>query len=214
MIEPRSQTKAEELANSLSHGCAFLMALIFTPILIVAAVQQGGASNIVGMVVFSCTMLLLYLTSTLYHGFAVGKAKQIFATIDHCVIYVFIAGSYTPFALGVLHGAWGWILFGLIWGIALLGTILKVSGRLRNSMLSTSIYLGMGWLVLIAAVPLIEKVSIYGILWLVAGGLAYTVGTVFYLNDNRLHFGHFIWHLFVIAGSTCHSIAVYWYSMY
>ena len=213
MITARVQTKPEEIANSLSHAFALLLSLICAPTLSIAAAKQGNAFNLVGAVVFSVTMLLMYFTSSFYHGLANGKVKRLFVILDHCAIYILIAGSYTPFALGVLHGAWGWTLFGLVCAIATLGILLKATGRLGNPILSTSIYLAMGWLVLIAAVPLVEKVSLYGILWLVAGGLAYTVGVAFYLNDSKLRFGHFIWHLFVMAGSSCHIMAVYWYSM-
>ena len=208
----RSQSRPEEFANSLSHGLGVLLALAAAPVLIVAAARQGNALNIVGASVFAATMVLLYLSSTIYHALPPGRAKRLSAKFDHGAIYLFIAGSYTPFALGVLNGAWGWTLFGLIWGLAAIGLALKAFDRLSHPLLSTGLYLAMGWLVVIAAVPLLERVAPAGIGWLVAGGLAYTVGVFFYLTDARFKFGHFVWHLFVMAGTACHFCAVLWYS--
>lgn len=208
----RPQSSTEEKANSLSHGFGFLLALAATPVLIVVTARQGGALNIVGAVVFAVTMVLLYLSSTIYHALSPGRAKRLFAKFDHGAIYLFIAGSYTPFTLGVLNGAWGWTLFGLIWGLATMGLALKVFNKLSHPYLSTGLYLAMGWLVVIAAAPLLERVSTAGLAWLVAGGIAYTVGAAFYLTDARVKFGHFVWHLFVMAGTTCHYFAVLWYA--
>jgi hemolysin III len=208
----RPQSLAEEIANSLSHGIGLLLALAAMPVLIVSAAQHGYASNLVGVTVYACTMVLLYLSSTLYHALPPGPAKSRFGKLDHSAIYLFIAGSYTPFSLGVLNGAWGWTLFGLVWGLAIIGLTLKVFDKLKHPLLSTGLYLAMGWLVVIAAVPLLERISATGLIWLVAGGLAYTVGVIFYLTDARVKFGHFIWHLFVIAGSACHFCAVLWHS--
>lgn len=208
----RQQTRGEEVANSVSHGFGLLAALVSAPILIYATVNQGSLANIVGACVFSLTMAMLYLSSTLYHALPHSRAKRVLAKVDHCAIYLFIAGSYTPFALGVLNGAWGWSLFGVIWALAAFGLLMKVFDRLSHPLLSTGLYLAMGWLVLIAAVPLLERVSVNGVLWLVAGGLAYTGGVVFFLADSRVRFGHFIWHLFVMTGTACHYFAVLWYS--
>lgn len=208
----RPQSSAEEKANSLSHGVGFLLALAAAPVLLVATARQGNTLNMIGASVFAVTMALLYLSSALYHALAPGRAKHLCGKIDHGAIYLFIAGSYTPFALGALHGAWGWTLFGLIWGIAAIGLALKSFGRLSHPLLSTGLYLVMGWLVVIAAVPLLERVAAAGVAWLVAGGIAYTAGVAFYLTDARIKFGHFVWHLFVMAGSTCHFFAVLWYS--
>ncbi len=211
-MHDRPQSIAEERANSLSHGVGFLLALVAAPVLIVAAAQQGNALHIVGASVFAITMAMLYFSSTLYHALPPGRAKHCCGKIDHGAIYLFIAGSYTPFSLGVLNGAWGWTLFGLIWGLAVVGLVLKAFEKLSHPLLSTGLYLAMGWLVVIAAVPLLERVAPAGIGWLVAGGLAYTVGVFFYLTDARYKFGHFVWHLFVMAGTTCHFFAVLWYS--
>jgi hemolysin III len=211
-MQDRPQSIAEERANSLSHGFGFLLSLVAAPVLIIATARQGNALNIVGASVFAITMVMLYLSSTLYHALPPGRAKHRFGKIDHGAIYLFIAGTYTPFSLGVLNGAWGWTLFGLIWGLAAAGLVLKAFDKLSHPLLSTGLYLAMGWLVVIAAVPLLERVSTAGVGWLVAGGLAYTVGVFFYLTDARFKFGHFVWHLFVMAGTSCHYFAVLWYS--
>ena len=211
-IRDRPQSIAEELANSISHGIGLLLALASAPLLIVAAVRQGHTANIVGACVYAATMVILYLSSTLYHATPPSAAKRLCGKLDHSAIYLFIAGSYTPFALGVLNGAWGWTLFGLVWGLALVGLLLKAFDKLSNAFLSTGLYLVMGWLVVIAAVPLLERVSTAGVAWLFAGGIAYTSGVAFYLTDARVKFGHFIWHLFVMAGTACHFFAVLWYS--
>jgi len=211
-MHDRPQSIAEERANSLSHGIGFLLALVAAPVLIIAAARQGNALNIVGASVFAITMVMLYFSSALYHALPPGRAKDRCGKIDHGAIYLFIAGTYTPFSLGVLNGVWGWTLFGLIWGLAVVGLVLKAFDKLSHPLLSTGLYLAMGWLVVIAAVPLLERVSTAGLGWLVAGGLAYTVGVFFYLTDARYKFGHFVWHLFVMAGTTCHFLAVLWYS--
>lgn len=211
-MQDRPQSLAEEIANSLSHGLGLLAALASAPILIVATAQQGRLANIVGASIFAATMVMLYLSSTLYHATPPSRAKLLCAKIDHCAIYLFIAGSYTPFALGALSGAWGWALFTAVWSLAVVGLLLKVFDRLNHPLLSTGFYLAMGWLVVIAAVPLLERVSMAGVVWLFCGGIAYTAGVAFYLTDARLKFGHFIWHLFVMAGTTCHFFAVLWYS--
>ncbi|MCZ8251355.1 MAG: hemolysin III family protein [Hylemonella sp.] len=207
MTEDRPQTLGEEIANSVSHGVALLAALVGAPFLLVSA-SQLSATNIVGAAVFAATMILLYLTSTLYHALPVGRAKGIFLKLDHGAIYLFIAGSYTPFALGALGGPWGWTLFGLVWGMAALGITLKAFDRLTHPWLSTSLYLAMGWIVLIAAVPLVERVATPGLVLLVTGGLAYTVGVVFFLLDSKLKYAHAVWHAFVAVGTGLHFFAV------
>jgi hemolysin III len=203
----RPQGLGEEIANSVSHGIALLAAIGAMPFLIEAA-SDFGAANVVGASVFSATMVLLYLVSTLYHALPAGRAKRVFMKLDHGAIYVFIAGSYTPFALGALSGAWGWTLFGLVWALAVLGVALKACDRLSRPCLSTGLYLVMGWLALIAAVPLIERVALPGLQLIVAGGIAYTAGVVFFALDSRLRYAHAIWHGFVIAGSGLHVFAV------
>jgi hemolysin III len=207
----RAQTLGEEIANSVSHGVALLAAVVAVPFLIVAAADLGAA-NIVGASVFAVTMIMLYLASTLYHALPAGRAKRVFLKLDHGAIYVFIAGSYTPFALGALGGPWGWTLFGVVWSLAALGVALKAFDRLSHPWWSTGLYLVMGWLVLIAAVPLVERVPLPGVALLVAGGLAYTAGVVFFMLDSRVRYAHAVWHGFVVAGTGFHYFAVMGYA--
>jgi len=203
----RPQTLREEIANSVSHGVALLAAIVGAPFLIVAA-RDFGAANVVGASVFAATMILLYLTSTLYHALRPGRLKGVFQKLDHSAIYFFIAGSYTPFSLGALGGPWGWTLFGIVWTLAVSGTVLKLFDRLSHPWLSTGLYLVMGWLVVIAAVPLAEHVALPGIALLVAGGVAYTAGVVFFMLDHRWRYAHTVWHGFVAAGTGFHFFAV------
>lgn len=208
----REQTLGEEIANTISHSVGLGAAIVGTPLLIVHAVQQGGVGYIVGCSVFTATMIALYLASSLYHSFRPGRLKHIFRVIDHSAVYLLIAGTYTPFTLGVLYGAWGWTLLILIWVLALTGVALKVLRRINHPIISTILYLLMGWLIIVAIDPLYTRLPFAGLAWLVAGGLAYTIGTIFFVADSRLRYGHFIWHWFVLAGTTCHFFAVYWYA--
>jgi hemolysin III len=212
-LENRPQSLGEEIANSVSHGAALLAATAAAPVLIVGAVQRGGAAAVVGASIFSATVLLLYLTSTLYHALPRNRAKRVFRILDHAAIFLLIAGTYTPFTLGVLRGPWGWTLFGIVWGLAFAGVVLKAIGGVRFPKLSTVLYLAMGWLALIALKPLWLSVPGWGLFWLFAGGVAYTVGVIFFAVDDRLRYSHFIWHLFVVAGTACHFIAVLRYSV-
>jgi hemolysin III len=202
-----AQSPGEELANSVSHGVGLLAALAATPVLLLSAVRHGGAARIAGASVFAAAMVLLYLASTLYHALPGNRAKRVFHVLDHAAIFLMIAGTYTPFTLGVLRGAWGWTLFGLVWGLAFAGIVLTAAGGVRYPKLTTSLYLGMGWLILVAVKPLWLRMPPEGLFWLLAGGIAYTVGVVFYAA-KRLRYGHFVWHLFVIAGTACHFNAV------
>ena len=207
----RPQTAGEEIANSISHGIGALLSIAAAPILIVSAVRHGDAAAVVGASLFSGTLINLYLSSTLYHALAQTRAMTIFRTLDHAAIYLLIAGTYTPFTLGVLRGPWGWTLFGLVWGCAVLGVLLKTIGRLWKGNLSTVLYVAMGWLVVIAIKPLIDAMPFYGLMWLFGGGLFYTAGVAFFMLE-RLRYSHFVWHLFVVAGSACHVVAVFLYA--
>lgn len=207
----RPQSLGEEIANSVIHGVALLAAIVAVPFLI-AGVRHLAVANIVGAGVFAATMVVLYFTSTLYHALPAGRAKRVFLKLDHGAIYIFIAGSYTPFALGALGGPWGWTLFGLVWSLAVIGVMLKAFDRLTHPWLSTGLYLVMGWLVLIAAVPLVEHVPKPGVALLVAGGLAYTAGVVFFVLDSRYRYAHAVWHSFVAAGTGFHFFAVLSYA--
>lgn len=209
-VRHREQTLREEIANSVSHGAGFLAALVAFPFLVTSAAGQGTAA-VMGAAVFGTTMALLYLTSTLYHALGPCRAKRIFQVLDHGAIYLLIAGTYTPFTLGVLRGPWGWTLFGVIWALAVVGIVFKSAGGVRYRRLSTALYLVMGWLIVAAARPLWLSMPAWGLFWLVAGGLSYTVGVWFYAA-NRMRYSHFVWHLFVLAGTSCHFIAVLRYS--
>jgi len=211
-IEDRPQTVGEEVANAISHGIGCLLAIASLPILIDVASRHGGPFNVVGVSVFSATMILLYLVSTLYHAMPAGRVKIWLNRLDHAAIYLFIAGSYTPFVLGVLRGPWGWSLFGVVWGLAMLGVTAKLLNRLSHLLLSTVLYIAMGWVAVVAAGPLLGRMAPAGIGWLVAGGLAYTAGAVVFIFDSRVRYAHFAWHLFVMAGSTCHFFAALRYA--
>ena len=206
----RPQTPGEEIANSVSHGIGFLAAVAVTPLLVLAAIPHG-AGSIVGVSIFAVTMAALYLASTLYHAWPNPRAKRVFRVLDHGAIFLLIAGTYTPFTLGVLRGGWGWTLFGAIWGLALAGVIFKAVVAFRYPKIATAIYVAMGWLMVIAIQPLWQRMPYQGLLWLLAGGLAYTGGVAFYAT-KRLRYGHFVWHLCVLTGTTCHFFAVIWYA--
>lgn len=207
----RRQSLGEEIANSITHGIAALLSMAAIPLLVVSAVQKGGALNIVSSSIFGVSLLLLYLASTICHALPDGRAKRVFEILDHCAIYILIAGTYTPFLLVSLGGAWGWSLFGVIWGLALAGVLFKSIWGIKYPMASNALYLLMGWLVLIAIKPMIAAVPSAGMMWLLAGGLAYTFGVVFFVLDSRWKFAHFVWHFFVVLGSICHFFAVFLY---
>ena len=210
-IRERRPSVGEEIANSLSHGAGLALAIIGTPVLITAAVRYGTAWNTVGVSVFGASMIALYLASTLYHALTNEGAKRVFRVLDHSAIFILIAGTYTPFTLGVMRGPWGWTLFGLVWGLALLGVIKKALFGAQYVWLSVALYLIMGWLVVIAGPQVWQRVPLSGLAWLLAGGVAYTTGIIFFAA-HRIRYTHFAWHLFVIAGTACHFFAVLWYS--
>ena len=208
----RPQSVGEEIANSIGHGVALLLAIAAAPILIVSAVRGGDAASVVGASVFAATMVILYATSMLYHVLPLSRTKRVFQVLDHSAIYLLIAGTYTPFTLGVLRGPWGWTLFGLVWSMALAGIVLKSVAGVRWPWLSTALYVAMGWVALIAIKPLWALMPAWGLFWLVAGGLFYTLGVGFFATDHRLRYGHFVWHLFVAAGTVCHFFAVLYFA--
>ena len=213
--QERQQSLGEEIANSVSHGLALLAALIAAPFLIVSAVRHGDGLNVIGASVFAATMVVLYSMSMLYHALPsvrALRAKKVFQILDHSAIYLLIAGTYTPFTLGVLRGPWGWTLFGMVWTMALVGIAAKSFGGIRWPRLSTIMYLAMGWLALIAIKPMWELIPGWGLFWLVAGGLAYTLGVIFFVLDERVKYSHFVWHIFVAVGTACHCVAVFYYA--
>ena len=204
-------TLREEIANSISHGLGLLLAIVAVPILVLAALKVGSAHFLIGVSVFGGTMVLLYLASTLYHILTHEAAKQLFRLFDHAAIFLLIAGTYTPFSLGVLRGPWGWSMLAAVWTLAVIGITLKINKRTRHSRISIVLYVIMGWLAVIAVKPIVMLIPVPGILLIFAGGLAYTGGLAFFAA-HRIRYNHFIWHLFVIAGTTCHFFAVLWYA--
>jgi hemolysin III len=203
-------TLREEIANSITHGLGILLSIIGLVVLTSLAWKHGDAYHIVSCAIFSSTLILLYTASTLYHSIPHPRAKRVLRVIDHCAIFLLIAGTYTPFTLVNLRGPWGWSLFGTIWSLALLGIILELTPWRRFRTLSIILYVGMGWAIVVAAKPLLNAVAFQGILLLMAGGLAYTGGIAFYVW-RRLPHHHAVWHLFVLAGSMLHFFAVLFY---
>lgn len=199
-----------ERLNSITHLVGAALALAGLVVLVVLAARQGEPWKIVSFSVYGATLFLLYGASTLYHSLR-GRAKAVFRKIDHLAIYLLIAGTYTPFTLVTLRGSWGWSLFGVIWGLAILGMAQEFLPRRRGRVLSLVIYFLMGWLALAALGPLWKALPPMGMAWLVAGGLFYTVGAVFYGLDEKLRHAHGIWHLFVLAGSASHYFAILYY---
>ena len=203
----RMQSLGEEIANAISHGFGVVSILAATPFLLVAAFDKGGALAVTCAGIFAATATLLYLSSTLYHALRPCRAKSICKAVDHSAIFLLIAGTYTPFTLGALRGPWGWSLFGAVWALALVGIATEVFGGAWRTRVSMALYLAMGWLVVVAIGPLVEHVAAPGIWLLLAGGIAYTVGVGFYAL-KRIPYAHLIWHLFVLAGTALHFVAV------
>lgn len=212
-LRDRPQAFGEEVANAVSHGVALIASIVAIPVLVISAARTGSTSAVVGAGIFGATLLLLYLSSMIYHVLPAGKAKRVFMVLDHCAIFLLIAGTYTPFTLGVLNGVWGWSLLGVVWSLALAGILLKAIVGPKYQNLSVALYLLMGWLVIVAIKPMLSMVPVPGLLWLLAGGLSYTFGVVFFHYDYRMRYAHFIWHLFVVLGSVCHFVAVFWYAV-
>jgi hemolysin III len=203
----RMQSAGEELANSISHGIGLCAALIGAPILLLEA-RRSSPGFFLGAVIFAVTLSMLYLGSTLYHAWPQTRAKSVLRTLDHSAIFLLIAGTYTPFTLGPLRGLWGSSILAVVWALAIFGVILKATrGASRHPKLGMTLYLGTGWLALIAVRPMMLAIPFAALFWLVAGGVAYTTGVLFFVNQ-RLRYSHFIWHLFVLAGSSCHFLAV------
>ncbi|MEM1056788.1 MAG: hemolysin III family protein [Bacteroidota bacterium] len=202
-----TQRPFEELINALTHGLGAVASAAGGAVLITLAAVWGDAWHVVGASVFVGSLVLLYTASTLYHAIPFARAKEKLKVFDHCAIYVLIAGTYTPFTLVGLRGAWGWTLLITVWSLAAAGIVFKLFYTGRFNVLSTLLYIAMGWLVVIAIKPMIAALPASTLGWLVGGGLAYTAGTVFYLS-KRIPYAHAIWHVFVLAGSVCHFAAV------
>lgn len=204
------QTLKEEIANSITHGIGAVLSIAGLSILVVMASLHGDAWQIVSFSIFGATLVLLYLASTFYHAFQGPRVKKVFHILDHSAIYLLIAGTYTPFALVSLRGPWGWTLFGIMWGLATVGIVFKAFFVGRYGVVSTAIYIIMGWFIIIAIKPAINAIPTGGLIWLLIGGLSYTLGVIFYAW-KKLPFHHSIWHLFVLGGSICHFFGVLFY---
>jgi hemolysin III len=205
------QTLVEELFNSISHFIGALLSIAGLIVLILKASSDQHHWAVISSCLFGASLIIMYLSSTVYHicqNFSMKKTLQI---VDHACIYLLIAGTYTPFTLITLHGPWGWSLFGVVWGLATLGITFKCFFTGKFDKLSVLFYILMGWVAIIAIKPLINNLTTQGVSWMVAGGLFYTLGTFFYIKDSKYKFSHSIWHLFVLAGSICHFACVYWY---
>jgi len=205
------QTRHEEAANAITHGVGLVASLAALPVLVVVAAIRHDGWQVVGGAVFGASLVTLYAASTLYHAVDHPQAKHRLRLVDHCAIYLLIAGTYTPFTLGVLRGGWGWTLLGVVWALAASGIAAKTLGGFRYPRVSSLAYLAMGWTCLVAIGPIVSRVPAEGIAWLVAGGLLYSVGMIFYAA-TRVRYAHAVWHLFVLAGSGCHFLAVLWYA--
>ena len=203
----KTYSLSEEIASSVTHGVGFLLALVALSVMVVFAALRGTAWHVVACSVYGVTLVLLFAASTLYHSLPWPRTKAVMKVIDHSAIYLLIAGTYTPFLLVSLRGPWGWTLFGVIWGLALVGVVFKIFFAGRFKVFSTLVYIGMGWMVIVAIRPLCQTLPLGGLLWMVAGGVLYTIGTIFYLG-HRIPFNHAIWHSFVLAGSLCHFFSV------
>ncbi len=198
-----------EKFNTYSHLIGSLLAVAGGVVLIVQG--AGDVWKVVSFSIYATTLVLMYSSSTLYHNARQGKAKNILRMLDHNAIYLLIAGTYTPFVLVSLHGPWGWTLFGVVWGLALIGILQEIWLKKKTRLASLLIYIVMGWIVVIAIVPLAQTLSWTGVAWIASGGIAYTVGTIFYLYDQKFTHWHGIWHIFVMLGSALHYFAILTY---
>ncbi|MGE7768389.1 PAQR family membrane homeostasis protein TrhA [Peribacillus sp. NPDC096540] len=210
MANTHVYTKKEEVVNAITHGVGVLLSIAALVFLIIFSVQKGSAWHVVISVIYGVSMLLLYVSSTLVHSFPAGKTKDIFEIFDHSAIYLFIAGTYTPIMLLVIQGTLGWTLLGIVWGVAIIGVVFKAFFVKKFLFLSTILYIAMGWMIVIVWGPLSAAMPSTGIQLLVAGGLLYTFGAVFYVWRG-FPFHHAVWHLFVLAGSVAHFFAVLFY---
>jgi len=203
-------TTGEEIANAVIHGIGALLSIAALVLLVVFSAINGQPWSIFSSVIYGSSLIILYLSSTLYHGFQRKKIKDLFEIFDHSAIYILIAGTYTPFALITLSGRLGWIIFSVVWVLAAIGIIFKIFFVKRFRILSTILYIAMGWLVVFAMEPLVTNLDFWGVFWLVIGGILYTVGTIFYVW-RKIPYHHALWHLIVLAGSICHFFSVFFY---
>jgi len=209
-MSERQPTPGEEVAGSMSHGAGLAAFLVASPLLIARAAEHGHPWGSLSSSVFMTTIVVMYLSSTLYHALQPGRAKQVFRRLEHGAIFLLIAGTYTPFTLVALRGTWGWTMFGLVWALAAVGILLKAVATTRYRWLPGVLYLGLAWLIVVAIRPLSEHVPHAGLMWLLGGGVAYTVGMAFFAAKS-VPYCHFVWHLFVLVGTSCHFVAVWLY---
>jgi hemolysin III len=206
-VQTHRRLDVEEIANSITHGVGLALSVLGLVVLVVLASLRGGALHIVACSVYGATLVAMYGASTLYHSSRRHRARRALRVVDHCAIYLLIAGTYTPFTLVMLRGGWGWTLFGIVWGLAVFGVVFKIFFTGKFAIASTLVYLLMGWMAVVAIRPMVEDLPVAAIAWLVAGGLAYSVGTIFFAM-HKVRFHHAIWHVFVLLGSVFHYVAV------
>jgi hemolysin III len=209
-LDHGQQTLAEEIANAVTHGLSAIAAVVGLVVLVVYAASEGDPWRVVTFSIFGACLVILYAASTCYHAVRPGPLKRTLRVLDHSAIYLLIAGSYTPFMLVCLRGPWGWSIICTVWALAIVGTVYKLLCLEKWPAFSVGLYIAMGWLAIVAIKPMLELMPGGALIWLVAGGVAYTVGVIFYVWE-RLPFNHAIWHGFVSAGSVCHFLAVLWY---
>jgi hemolysin III len=206
-VQSHRRLDVEEIANSITHGVGLALSVLGLVVLVVLASLRGGALHIVACSVYGATLVAMYGASTLYHSSRRRRPRRVLRVVDHCAIYLLIAGTYTPFTLVMLRGGWGWTLFGIVWGLAVFGVVFKIFFTGKFAIASTLVYLLMGWMAVVAIRPMVEELPVAAIAWLVAGGLAYSVGTIFFAM-HKVRFHHAIWHVFVLLGSVLHYVAV------
>lgn len=206
-MQTHRRLDVEEIANSITHGVGLALSVLGLVVLVVLASLRGGALHIVACSVYGATLVAMYGASTLYHSSRRRRPRRVLRVVDHCAIYLLIAGTYTPFTLVMLRGGWGWTLFGIVWGLAVFGVVFKIFFTGKFAIASTLVYLLMGWMAVVAIRPMVEDLPAAAIAWLVAGGLAYSVGTIFFAM-HKVRFHHAIWHVFVLLGSVFHYVAV------
>jgi hemolysin III len=210
MTTDRVATAAEELANALTHGLGLVLSLVGAPVLVMTAFSYGKPLFVIGSLIFAAALVTVYTTSTLYHAVRHEGRKQRYRLLDHVAIYLLIAGTYTPFTFGSLRSAWGWTLFAAVWLLAAIGIVFKCRCGFRHERLSTALYVVMGWILALGLPLMVSRIGMRGAAWLIAGGLLYTAGVVFYRQQRS--WSHPVWHLFVMGGSACHYCAVLWYA--
>jgi hemolysin III len=213
MVRSRIAVTVEELANIATHGFGLVASVAAFPILVILAARGGDAGVIVGVSIFATTLIVAYAASTIYHSMPAGPRRVFWRRVDQAAVYLLIAGTYTPLALGALRGPWGWTLLAVVWAAAFVGIGAKLGFRTEAPTLETITYLGMGWLVVVAIQPLLQSLGWTGLAWLLAGGVAYSVGTIFLVCQTRIRYGHCAWHVFVLGGSACHAVAIANYTL-